>query len=67
MVKTHEQVTDDSGIFGQCDVGGNTASAVTLKLVAFVPPTSVSGSRVLTPIAEMIEKKSQGDLKIKIY
>ena len=45
----------------------NTANAVTLKLAAFVPPTSVSGSRVLTPIAEMIEKESQGDLKIKIY
>jgi TRAP-type C4-dicarboxylate transport system substrate-binding protein len=46
---------------------GNTANAVTLKLAAFVPPTSVSGSRVLTPIAEMIEKESKGDLKIKIY
>lgn len=46
---------------------GNTANAVTLKLAAFIPPKSVSGSRVLTPIAEMIEKESKGDLKIKIF
>lgn len=45
----------------------NTANAVTLKLAVFIPPKSVSGSRVLTPIAEMIEKESKGDLKIKIF
>jgi TRAP-type C4-dicarboxylate transport system substrate-binding protein len=43
------------------------ANAVTLKLAAFIPPKSVSGSRVLTPIANMIEQESKGDLKIKIY
>lgn len=47
--------------------GASIANAVELKLAAFVPPKSVSGSRVLTPIAEMIEKESKGDLKIKIY
>ena len=46
---------------------GNTANAVTLKLAVFIPPKSVSGSRVLTPIANMIEKESKGDLKIKIF
>lgn len=45
----------------------NTANAVTLKLAVFIPPKSVSGSRVLTPIANMIEKESKGDLKIKIF
>jgi len=45
----------------------HTANAVTLKLAVFIPPKSVSGSRVLTPIAEMIEKESKGDLKIKIF
>ena len=43
------------------------AEPVTLKLAAFVPPKSVSGSRVLTPISKMIEEESRGDLKLKIY
>jgi TRAP-type C4-dicarboxylate transport system substrate-binding protein len=51
--------------------GAGTAAAlaepVTLKLTAFVPPKSVSGSRVLTPISELIAKESKGDLNLKIY
>ena len=46
---------------------GGAAGAVTLKLAAFIPPNSVSGSQVLTPIAEAIEKESNGDLQVKIF
>lgn len=43
------------------------AEPVTLKLTAFVPPKSVSGSRVLTPISKMMAEESKGDLNLKIY
>lgn len=47
--------------------GATAAKATTLKLAAFVPPKSVSGSRVLTPISKMIEEESKGDLKLKLF
>lgn len=48
-------------------LAGSVSAQTTLKVAAFVPPKSVSGSRVLTPIAKMIEEESKGDLKVKIF
>lgn len=48
-------------------LGAAHAQTTTLKLAAFVPPKSVSASRVLIPISKQIAKESGGTLDLKGY
>lgn len=48
-------------------LGAVAASAETLKLAGFVPPKSVSASRVLTPISNEIKAETGGKLIVKGY
>lgn len=48
-------------------LGTAAAYAETLKMAVFLPPKSVGGSQVLTPIANDIKKDSGGKLIVKPY